>query len=62
MKQKIRELGYAGLGLGVTVKEKVKKLGHALAKKGKASKERAVLHRVKENMKEPFIIYYIRLV
>lgn len=38
MRDKIREVGLAGLGLGVTIKEKVKSVGKKLVRKGEANK------------------------
>lgn len=52
MKKLLRDVGYAGLGLGITVKEKAQKLGHALKIKGKESKERKALHERKEEIKK----------
>lgn len=43
MKDKIKELGLAGLGLGVTIKEKVEHVGRKLVRKGKEN-ERILQH------------------
>lgn len=40
MKEKVRELGLAGLGLAVTVKEKAHSLGRKLVRKGQANEKR----------------------
>lgn len=39
MKERIKELGLAGLGLGVTIKEKVQHVGRKLVRKGKANEK-----------------------
>ena len=39
MKQRIKELGLAGLGLGVTIKEKIQHVGRKLVRKGKANEK-----------------------
>ncbi len=39
MKEKIRELGLAGLGLAVTVREKAHSLGRRLVRKGEQNKK-----------------------
>lgn len=40
MKEKLREVGLAGLGLGVTIKEKIKIVGRKLVRKGEAQEKR----------------------
>ena len=50
MKNRIREIGLAGLGLGVTLKEKVRSVGKRLVKKGEANEKR-VLSRSKEKLR-----------
>jgi len=40
MKGKLRDVGLASLGLGVTIKEKVRDLGRKLVKKGEAHEKR----------------------
>ena len=39
MKEKIRELGLAGLGLAVTVKDKARSIGRKLIRKGEANEK-----------------------
>ena len=49
MKERIRELGLAGLGLGVTIKEKVHHIGRRLVRKGKANEK--MLNHPKERLR-----------
>jgi polyhydroxyalkanoate synthesis regulator phasin len=44
VKDKIREVGLASLGLGITIKEKVKHIGRKLVKKGEANEKRILSH------------------
>ena len=44
MREKVRELGLAGLGLAVTVKEKAHSLGRKLLRKGEANEKRILSH------------------
>ena len=44
MKEKLREVGLAGLGLGVTIREKVKSVGRKLVRKGEANEKRILSH------------------
>jgi len=44
MREKIREVGLAGLGLAVTVKEKAHSLGRKLIRKGEANEKRILSH------------------
>ncbi len=49
MKEKIKELGLASLGLGVTIKEKIHNVGRRLVRKGKANKK--VLQHPKQKLR-----------
>ena len=51
MKNKIREIGLAGLGLGLTIKEKAAYIGKKLVKKGEANEKR-ILSSSKEKLRE----------
>lgn len=42
MNEKLEELGLATIGLGVTIKDKAKKLGRKLIQKGEANKKRVL--------------------
>ncbi|MDP3728675.1 MAG: hypothetical protein Q8R18_04445 [bacterium] len=44
MREKVRELSLAGLGLAVTVKEKAQSLGRKLIRKGEANEKRILSH------------------
>ena len=67
MRRKLRKLGYAGIGAGATVKDKFKKVGRKLVKKGKKKKssilslsgpklERKMKHGIKFAGKEALVI------